>query len=166
MHVTKATVTAVDLHPDLRQLEILIGTWRGTGHGSYPTIDDFDYTEEVLFIPGPGKPFVSYVQKTADVNTGEPLHSELGYLRAVGPGRVEMVIAQPTGVVEVHTGSIDGQHLHLRSGIVDTTPTAKEVTEVERHFEIDGHTLRYRLGMAAIGHELTTHLTAELQRIS
>lgn len=154
------------LHPDLEQLSHLVGVWRGSGHGTYPTIDDFDFTEEISFVPGPGKPFLFYTQSTWDALSGEPLHSEAGYLRSVGPGRVEMVIAQPTGIMEIHTGSVDGRHLHLRTGVVEGTPTAKEVTDVERHIEVDRDVLRYRLGMAAVGHELSTHLVAELHRVT
>lgn len=154
----------MDLHPDLESLAFLIGTWQGWGHGDYPTIEPFDYEEEISIQPGPGKPFLLYTQRTKDIHTGEPLHTETGYIRPSGVGRVEMVLAQPTGVAEIHTGGVDGTHLHLRSAVVEVTPTAKEVTDVERHIEVDGDTLRYRLAMAAVGHGLEIHLRAELKR--
>ena len=151
-------------HPDLDELAFLIGTWSGTGHGEYPTIESFDYLEEVSFTPLPGKPFLVYHQRTRHAVTNAPLHTETGYLRWGGAGRAELVLASPTGIVEVHAGSIDGTHLHLRALTVEGTPTALEVTDVERHLEVDGDLLSYRLSMAAVGHPLQVHLRAALRR--
>ena len=44
------------------------------------------------------------------------------------------------------------------------TATAKAVTATHRTFEVDGGVLRYRVAMAAVGVELTHHLSAELAR--
>lgn len=38
------------LHPAVAHLAPLVGTWQGTGHGSYPTIHDVDYRDEVEFL--------------------------------------------------------------------------------------------------------------------
>lgn len=155
----------MDLHPDIEQLSFLIGTWRGHGHGIYPTIEDFDYDEEISFTALPGKPVILYSQRTRRATTGEPLHSETGYFRCPAPGRVELALAQPTGILEAHAGSVDGTHLHLRVSEMALTPTAKEVTDVERHIEVDGDRMRYRLSMAAVGHSLQIHLEAKLTRL-
>lgn len=156
-----------ELHPDLAPLAFLLGTWSGGGDGEYPTISAFTYRETVTFTHA-GKPFVAYAQRTFDPATGAPMHAETGYLRPVGVGRVELVIAQPTGVVELHEGSAwvsdTGGRLELHSTAVMCTATAKEVTEVTRAIEIDGDRLRYRLAMAAVGQPLTHHLAAELMR--
>ena len=153
------------LHEDLRQLEFLIGTWTGFGHGSYPTIEDFDYQETVRFEPGPNKPFLSYSQRTKRLGTGEPLHAEMGYLRSVGPGRIEWVIAHPTGIAEILTGSVEGTRLHLRAGAIDLTPTAKDVRDTERNIEVatgERPELRYRFSMTAVGQLHHLHLVATL----
>ena len=153
-------------HPDLVELLPLLGTWRGEGHGDYPTIDPFDYVEEVTFGILPTKPFLVYGQKTKRAGTGEPLHTEAGYLRPVGPGRIELVTAQPTGIAEVHAGTVSGGRFDLRSQTVALTPTAKEVVTVHRHLQVDRDVLSYRLEMGAVDQPHQLHLQARLQRVT
>ena len=87
-----------------------------------------------------------------------------GYWRMPAPGRVELVVAHPTGVVEVDEGTFDGRLLTLRSTSVAGTGSAKVVTAIERDFELDAEALHYTLRMAAVGVPLTHHLEAELHR--
>ncbi|NIQ59684.1 MAG: FABP family protein, partial [Gemmatimonadetes bacterium] len=89
----------MELHEDVRPYGFLLGVWRGRGDGHYPTIEPFGYLEEISFSPGPGKPFVHYTQRTRDPGSGAPLHTECGYLRPAGPGRAELVLVSPTGII-------------------------------------------------------------------
>ena len=152
------------LHPDVAELGFLIGTWRGRGTGVYPTIEPFTYEEEITIRPASGKPFLVYEQRTRRPATGEPLHAEVGYFRAVGGPTVELVVAQPTGIAEVHTGTLRDATVHLRSVEVARTPTAKEVTSVERTLVVEDATLRYELHMGAVGQPHQLHLKAVLHR--
>ncbi len=152
----------MEIHPDVESVRFLLGRWEGRGKGDYPTVEPFEYIETLWFDAGPGKPWVAYRQATRDAATNEPLHAESGYLRVLPGHRLEMIIAQPTGIAEVHTGTVDGTHIHLRAGHVETAPSAKDVTDVERHITVDGDTMTYRLSMAAVGEELQRHLTATL----
>jgi hypothetical protein len=157
----------MDLHPNCQGLAFLLGTWSGRGQGDYPTIDAFQYNEEVTF-GHVGKPFISYSQRTRHAETGEPLHAEAGYLRAVSDGAVELVVVQPSGIVELHSGTVSDARLELALDGVHTTPTAKSVTHVVRtmwvHGSADAPVLSYDVSMAAVGQDLTHHLHADLNR--
>jgi hypothetical protein len=150
------------LHPAVQSLGFLLGTWNGRGRGEYPTIEPFAYREIVSFTHV-GKPFVAYTQRTVADDDGRPLHSEVGYLRSPRQGWVELVVAHPTGVVEVNEGPLTGSSMRLRSSLVGATSTAKEVSVIERDLDFEPGVLRYSLRMAAVGQPLTHHLEARLQ---
>lgn len=156
-----------DLHPNLEALAPLLGTWAGRGAGEYPTIQPFEYLEEVVF-SHVGKPFLAYAQKTKAAADGAPLHAETGYLRVPEPGRLELVLAHPSGVTEIEVGSYqmrDGViELELATTSVGLTPTAKEVSALGRSFRIDGDELSYSVRMGAVGQPLQHHLSAVLRR--
>lgn len=143
----------------------LVGDWEGEGRGEYPTIADFTYREMTTFThPRPDKPVLAFSQHTwlAD---GVPSHEETGYLLATEDGRVELVVANPTGVVEVHDGTATAGRIELVSLAVACSPTADPVTQVRRTIEHrDGDTLWYQLDMAANGQPLVYHCEATLHR--
>ncbi|MBW0017884.1 MAG: FABP family protein [Mycobacterium sp.] len=156
-----------ELHPDLAALAPLLGTWAGRGQGKYPTIQPFEYFEEVVF-SHVGKPFLAYVQKSRAVADGRPLHGETGYLRVPQPGRVELVLAHPNGITEIAVGTYsvtaDVIEVDLSSTAVGLSPTAKEVTALGRSIRMDGDELSYSLQMAGVGQPLQDHLAAVLHR--
>ena len=149
-------------------MRLLLGTWRGEGRGYYPTIESFDYLEEVTF-GHVGKPFLTYSQKTRHKDTGEPLHAETGYWRPVASDTLEVVLAHPTGVSEITEGSFalhaDELKIKLASSHIGLTATAQEVTQVVRRITATADTLHYTLDMAAVGHPLQRHLEATLRKL-
>lgn len=183
----------MELHPAVEHLAPLLGTWRGGGRGDYPTIEPFEYTEEVT-IGHAGKPFLAYGQRTKGTD-GAPLHAESGYLRPAGERGLELLIVHPSGIAEVLVGEVTDTHfglvMMLRAGAgrptmpccdedgpeaagdagrvgakgrVIVTPTAKQVDATERRISVDGDTMRYEVHMAAVGEPMTPHLEATLRR--
>lgn len=151
------------LHADCTPLQILLGTWTGEGHGRYPTIPPFDYGEEVRFWHV-GKPHLLYAQRTWNLATGMPMHTEMGYFRPHSGGRIEIVLAHPTGIAEIEEGTLDGGVIETRTMYCVETTSAKEVTALARRIRVDGDTLAYELEMAAVGQPLLPHLSATLKR--
>ena len=158
---------SVDLHPDLEALAPLLGTWAGRGTGKYPTIEPFEYFEEVVFAHV-GKPFLAYSQKTKAVADGKPLHAETGFLRAPQPGHLEFVLAHPSGITEIEVGNyaVSGDliEIELATSSIGLTPTAKNVSALGRSLRIDSDELSYTVRMGAVGQPLQDHLAAVLHR--
>jgi hypothetical protein len=156
-----------ELHPDVAVLAPLLGTWTGAGTGEYPTIETFGYVEEII-VGQIGKPFLTYAQRTRASADGRPLHAETGYLRVPSPGRIELVVAHPTGVTEIDEGTLavedDGLTIEVDSTTIGLTGSAKNITALSRSFRLAGDELTYSVRMAAVGVPLTHHLAATLRR--
>jgi hypothetical protein len=162
------TLTDVaDLHPGIAVLAPLLGSWSGQGAGEYPTIQPFGYVEEVTFGHA-GKPFLTYGQRTKASDDGRPLHAETGYIRVPSPGRVELVVAHPTGITEIQEGtlSVSGTtvEMELNATTIGRTASAKDVTALSRSIRVDGDELTYTLRLGAVGQPLQHHLAATLRR--
>jgi THAP4-like, heme-binding beta-barrel domain len=156
-----------ELHPGIAVLAPLLGTWAGQGAGEYPTIAPFGYLEEVTF-GHVGKPFLAYGQRTRATDDGRPLHAETGYLRVPSPGRIELILAHPTGITEILEGTLVAGggiiELELNATVIGRSASAKEVTALGRSFRLDGDELTYTLRMGAVGQPLQHHLAATLHR--
>lgn len=156
-----------DLHPGVAVLAPLLGSWEGRGAGEYPTIQPFGYVEEITFGHA-GKPYLTYSQRTKASDDGRPLHAETGYIRVPSPGRVELVLAHPTGITEIQEGtlSVSGStvQIELHATTIGLTASAKDVTALSRSIRIDGEELHYTLRLGAVGQPLQHHLAATLHR--
>lgn len=152
--------------PALVPVARFIGTWIGVGAGEYPTVKDFAYSEEIELRPVPGKAMLAYRSATKAAEDGRPIHGESGWLRVVGEGAVELVIAQGPGLVEISEGFVEEGEILLSSTLIAGSSSAKPVTATERRYRVDGDTLRYEVAMAAVGVPLTHHLQARLTRSS
>lgn len=163
-----------DLHPALLGLLPFIGLWRGRGRGGYPTIDDFDYAQEIR-ISHDGRPFLAYESRAwlvdEDYRPVRPAGRESGWWRPVMKGEsatdeVEVLLTTPTGIMELYYGRVKGLQLEIATDLVTRTATAKEVTAAHRLYGIVDGALLYAHEMAALGHGLSPHLSARLPRVT
>jgi nitrobindin-like protein len=155
------------MHPDLAPLAFLLGTWQGTGHGGFSTMDEFIYDERII-VDHVGDPFLRWEQESWSPTDGLPLHFERGFLRPGGaPGAVELTLAHPLGLVEVSEGGVTGERLELGTavGSMGRTSTGAPVTSLARRYRVEGDILRYKLDMQLESVALTRHLEATLRRV-
>jgi hypothetical protein len=164
-----------ELHPDLKSLSFLLGRWEGAGIGGYPTIESFRFGQEISFSHN-GKPFLIYTSRTWRLDDegqiGPPLGTETGFWRLRPDSQIEVMLAHPTGIVEIYLGEITGTRIEMATDVVARTATAKEVTAGHRLYGLVGPgapgelDLAYAYDMAAMGQELQPHLSAQLKRAS
>ncbi len=161
------TAETPDLHADLLPLSWLLGRWRGNGHGDYPTIEGFEFGQEVAFAHD-GRPFLHYFSRSwlMDTDGRKTRESalETGFLRAGASGEVELVMAHHSGIVEIWYGSVDGTKLELATDLVARTQSAKDHTAAHRLYGLVEGDLLYAHDMAAMGQPLQSHTWARLQR--
>jgi THAP4-like, heme-binding beta-barrel domain len=160
------------VHPDLAPLEFLLGRWEGAGIGGYPTIESFQFGQEISFSHN-GKPFLIYASRTwrldAEGRIGAPLGTETGFWRPRPDNQIEVMLAHPTGIVEIYLGEISGTRIEMATDVVARTATAKEVTAGHRLYGLTGSgtpDLAYAYDLAAMGQRLQSHLSAQLKRVS
>ena len=157
----------VDLHPALVPLAWLMGQWEGSGHGDYPTIERFQFDQEVAFAHD-GRPFVHYFSRTwivdDDGNRARPGGLETGFLRPRPNGELEMILAHPTGFAEIWYGRVDGPKIELTTDMVARSGSAKEVTAGQRLYGLVDGDLLWAYDMAATGQQLQPHLWGRLVR--
>ena len=156
-----------NLHPDCGPVAWMLGTWGGNGHGDYPTIEKFEFGQELIFTHD-GRPFLHYFSRSWIVDEqGEKVREaalETGFLRCRPEGRVELLLTHHTGFVEIYYGTAGGAKLDVTTDAVARTESAKEYTAGKRLYgNVEGDLL-YAYDMAAQGQALQPHLWARLKR--
>jgi hypothetical protein len=180
------TLAGLPEHPAIAPLSFLLGRWKGTGKGDYPTIKPFNYFQEVAF-SHIGKPYLIYTSRTwrlAEDGNGEPkrdedgglirlepLAVETGFWRPQPDGKVEVLLTHPTGITEIYAAEFRSlTSIEMVTDAVARTATAKPYTAGKRLYGLvpsqtrEGEKdLAYAFDMAAMGQPLTPHLWAVLQ---
>ena len=156
------------IHPDLQPLSFLLGRWEGAGVGGYPTIESFQFGQELSFSHN-GKPFLIYTSRSwlldDDGNPGRPLGLEAGFWRPQPGNELEVLLVHPTGITEIYLGEVTGTKIEMATDAVVRTSTAKEVTAGRRLYGLIGSDLAYAYDMAAMGQPLQAHASAQLKRV-
>jgi THAP4-like, heme-binding beta-barrel domain len=163
-----------DLHPALLGLLPFVGVWRGRGGGEYPTIESFEYAQEIRFSHD-GRPFLHYESRTwlvePDGTPIRPAAREVGWWRPSRPDdpkndEIEVLLTHPTGFLELYLGQVTGTRVEIATDAVVRTAGAKEVTAGHRLYGIVDGALLYAYDMAAVGQPKTPHLSARLERVA
>jgi hypothetical protein len=158
-----------NIHPNCAPLAWLIGTWAGNGHGEYPTIDDFQFGQELLFQQD-GRPFIHFMSRSwivdAQGNHVREAAQETGFIRPQEDRTLEVVMAHNTGFVEIWHGELHEEQprFEIVSDTVARTATAKEYAGGKRLYGYVNGDLLYAFDMAAMGQPLQPHTHAQLKR--
>jgi hypothetical protein len=156
-------------HPDLKPLAFLLGRWEGAGVGGYATIESFQFGQEITFSHH-GKPYLYYVSRTwlldADGRPERPLAMETGFWRPQPGGKLEVMLAHPTGIVEIYLGEVTGTKIEMATDLVASTESAKEVRAGHRLYGLVGTDLAYAYDMAAVAQPRQPHISAQLKRVT
>jgi len=156
-----------NLHPECVPIAWLLGTWHGNGHGDYPTIDAFEFGQEVIFTHD-GRPFFHYMSRTWIIdeqgNKVRDAAIETGFFRPKATGELEVVMTHHTGFVEIWYGAAEGPKVEIATDAVARTATAKEYTAGHRLYGLVEGDLLWAYDMAAMGEKLQPHLWGRLVR--
>ncbi len=164
---------AVQLDPDmpreLAPLAWLIGRWEGAGVVGYPTIESAHFGQEIE-VTHDGRPFLEWHSRTwlldALGQKVRPLAKEVGFWRPLPDNEVELLLAHPTGIVELYHGTTSPAKIELRTDAVVRSPHAKEYAAGSRLYGYVNSNLLWAMDMAAMGEPLQSHVSAELKRVA
>jgi hypothetical protein len=155
------------LHPDLISVAWLIGRWEGTGRGSYPGTEDFEFGQQIDFAENGGN-YLHYLSQTFELGDNglavRALSMETGFWRPQGDGTIEVVMCHPTGYAEVWYGHVAGAKIDLSTDAVVRTASADEYSAGQRLYGLVEGDLLWTFDKAALGQPLQNNLWARLKR--
>lgn len=164
---------------ELAHLSWLIGAWGGIGEGQYPTVAPFRYEQNAEFACD-GRDFleyraISWIVDEQD-NRLRPSDTETGYLRAQPNNGVEMLLAHPTGFVELWVGRVEvssmvdgritGAKMELTTDAVVRSQSAIDVSAGHRLYGLVGGRLLATYDMVAMGHPLANHTAIAMEPLN
>lgn len=159
-----------DLNSACLPVAWLLGTWEGVGVGDYSTTEAFQFGQQVRFTYVPGKPYLVYESATwrmnPDGSVGEPLARENGYWRPQPDGQIEVLLAHPTGIIEIYLGEVAPAKIEMATRGVLKTETAKDYRSATRLYGLVDGKLMWVMDMSALGQQMQAHVSAELRRVA
>lgn len=161
---------------ELAHLSWLIGDWGGIGEGNYPTVKPFRYEQNAQFACD-GRDFLEYraISWIVDEqnNRLRPSDTETGYLRPRPDNGVEMLLAHPTGFVELWLGRVEvtamvdgritGARMELTTDAVVRSDSAMDVSAGHRLYGLASGRLLATYDMVAMGHPLANHTAIAME---
>lgn len=146
-------------------IAFLAGIWRGSGSGTFPTMESFAYEEEVRFVDL-GVPSFVYQQRAWSPEDDELLHVETGIWRAMPDGRLAVTVALPR-VTEISEGMLVDGSISLATTSVERATGGAGLVAVRREYTCEDDLIHYRVAMATeTVAEVTPHLEGTLRRVA
>lgn len=156
------------LHPEIAPLAWMVGRWEGAGVLGYPTIESANFGQE-LVVSHDGRRFLRWESRSWILDeTGEkvrPAATELGFWRPGGEGQVELLLTHPTGILELYYGTVEPARVQVQTDGVMRSPDAKDYSAATRMYGYVEGSLMWVMDMAAVGQQMTSHLSAQLRRV-
>ena len=141
-----------------------LGRWEGDGRGLWDGVPPFRYRERLVVEALPGRALLRLTQRTTVGDSTELSHSEVGYLRLLPDQQLELLVAVPSGYVEIHTGRLREGVIELSLQTLGVTPSARPLRVVRRRMELADGTLHNSVGIAVHDEEVAPHVESWLRR--
>ncbi|WP_134774928.1 FABP family protein [Ornithinimicrobium flavum] len=156
------------MHPDCAPLAWMLGSWAGAGVVGYPSIESRNFGQEIE-VTHDGRPFLMWSSRAwlldEHGNKDRLGAVETGFWRPQPGGDVELLLTHPTGIVEMYYGTTGPAKVEVRTDGVIRSPHAKEYSAAHRMYGYVGGNMMWVMDMAATGHPLQSHVSAELKRV-
>ncbi|ANS79992.1 hypothetical protein SGUI_2596 [Serinicoccus hydrothermalis] len=156
------------MHPDNAPLAWLLGSWAGAGVVGYPTMESRNFGQEVE-VTHDGRPFLHWSSSTwlLDEQGGkeELFATETGFWCPQPDGEVELLLAHPTGVVEMYYGRTEQAKVEVATDSIVRSPRSRDYSAAQRLYGYVGGNLMWVMDMAAEGYEMQSYMSAELKRV-
>lgn len=162
----------------MKPLTWLIGEWKGTGNGGFPTMDPFDYDNHirVSFLEEAFNqdPLIHFEEIVWIKENGvrKFKHWETGFFKPTEDNRIQFYVSHNTGRIEVTYGhwiKIDSNkrsfELALESDFIRNDKDLKVTHRSYRKFILENEKMSYALQMSTEDiYNRSHHLSAEMKR--
>jgi hypothetical protein len=157
-----------EVAPALLSVLPLLGEWRGEGQAAGPG-GDHRFGQWVRFAHD-GRDFLAYESRTwrltDDGAIVGPDTRESGFWRPRGDDDVELLVANPDGIVELYVGRArTTTSWELTSDVLARSPDAPDVGRAVRLYGIVEGALLYAIDRAGADQQLRPTMSARLERI-
>lgn len=158
------------MNPAVAPLAWMIGRWEGVGVVGYPDMESRNFGQE-LVISHDGRPFLEVDSRTyllnEDGSKDRDSAREIGFFRFLENGEIELLLTHPTGILEMYVGRREAERpvLNLATDGVMRSPAARDYTAARRMYGLVEQKLMWVMDMAAEGHPMTSHASAQLTRV-
>ena len=163
----------------LEPISWLAGTWKGQGCGGFPTMDDFEFEDEMRIktdLKGyVQEPLIHFEEMAWVLDKEEKrfMHWETGYFKPDQDGRIQFYICHNTGRIEITYGKFEvlnsqnkSFEIHFNSEFIRNDKGTKFATKSNRKIILQDDTLTYSLAMSTEDvSEMNHHLTSKLMKV-